>query len=62
MGCPRPAAFNDELVKKVYEVAGKGEPPVGHLFVRQEFGRVFDAPGDLQESRDAARHTCLYGA
>jgi hypothetical protein len=31
-------------VKKVYEVAGKGEPPVGHLFVRQEFGRVFDGP------------------
>jgi hypothetical protein len=37
-------AFNEELVKKVYEVAGHKEPPVGHLFVRQEFGRVFDAP------------------
>ncbi len=36
--------FNEELVKKVYEVAGKGEPPVGHLFVRQEFGRLFDGP------------------
>ena len=41
---PETGAFNDELVKKVYEVAGKEEPPVGHLFVRQEFGRVFDAP------------------
>ena len=43
-GMPETGAFNDELVKKVYEVAGKGEPPVGHLFVRQEFGRVFDGP------------------
>jgi peptidoglycan hydrolase-like protein with peptidoglycan-binding domain len=36
--------FNEELVRKVYAVAGKGEPPVGHLFVRQEFGRLFDGP------------------
>lgn len=43
-GMPETGAFTDDLVKKVYEVAGKGEPPAGHLFVRQEFGRVFDAP------------------
>jgi peptidoglycan hydrolase-like protein with peptidoglycan-binding domain len=43
-GMPETGAFSDELVNKVYAVAGKGEPPVGHLFVRQEFGRVFDAP------------------
>lgn len=43
-GLPETGMFNAELVKKVYEVAGKGEPPVGHLWVRQEFGRVFDAP------------------
>ena len=43
-GLPETGAFTDDLVKKVYEVAGKGEPPAGHLFVRQEFGRVFDAP------------------
>jgi peptidoglycan hydrolase-like protein with peptidoglycan-binding domain len=43
-GMPETGAFTDALVKKIYEVAGKGEPPVGHLFVRQEFGRVFDAP------------------
>jgi hypothetical protein len=40
-------AFTDDLVKKVYEVAGKGEPPVGHIFVRQEYARVFDAPVGL---------------
>lgn len=40
-------AFTDDLVKNVYQVAGKGEPPMGHIFVRQEYGRVFDAPVDL---------------
>ncbi len=46
---PETGAFTDELVKKVYEVAGKGEPPAGHLFVRQEFGRVFDAPVSFRD-------------
>lgn len=45
---PETGAFTDDLVKKVYEVAGKGEPPLGHIFVRQEFGRVFDAPVGLK--------------
>jgi len=48
-GLPETGAFTDELVKKVYEVAGKGEPPAGHLFVRQEFGRVFDAPVSFRD-------------
>jgi peptidoglycan hydrolase-like protein with peptidoglycan-binding domain len=43
-GMPETGAFTDALVKKVYEVSGKGEPPAGQLFVRQEFGRVFEAP------------------
>jgi peptidoglycan hydrolase-like protein with peptidoglycan-binding domain len=37
-------SFTDELVKKVYEIGGKNEPPIGHLFVRQEFARLFDVP------------------
>jgi lipoprotein-anchoring transpeptidase ErfK/SrfK/peptidoglycan hydrolase-like protein with peptidoglycan-binding domain len=37
-------AFTDTLMKKIYEVAGKKEPPEGHLFVRQEFRSVFDIP------------------
>jgi hypothetical protein len=48
-GMPETGAFTDELVNKVYAVAGKGEPPVGHLFVRQEFGRVFDAPISIRD-------------
>jgi peptidoglycan hydrolase-like protein with peptidoglycan-binding domain len=49
-GLPETGAMNDELVKKVYETAGKGEPPAGHLYVRQEFGRVFDVPVSFKDS------------
>jgi peptidoglycan hydrolase-like protein with peptidoglycan-binding domain len=48
-GLPETGAFTDELVAKVYAVAGKGEPPAGHLFVRQEFGSVFDAPVSFKD-------------
>jgi lipoprotein-anchoring transpeptidase ErfK/SrfK/peptidoglycan hydrolase-like protein with peptidoglycan-binding domain len=43
-GMPETGALTDDVIKKVYEVAGKGEPPLGHIYVRQELGRVFDAP------------------
>lgn len=43
-GLPPTGSFTDELVKKVYEIGGKNEPPIGHLFVRQEFARLFDVP------------------
>ena len=43
-GLPENGAFNDELVSKVYEVAGRSTPPEGHLFVRQGFSRLFDVP------------------
>jgi lipoprotein-anchoring transpeptidase ErfK/SrfK len=43
-GMRETGVFNDEFVKKVYEIAGKGEPPDGHLFVRQDLDYVFDAP------------------
>jgi peptidoglycan hydrolase-like protein with peptidoglycan-binding domain len=36
--------FNDELAKEIYRVAGKAEPPEGHLFVRQNFRPLFDVP------------------
>ena len=61
-GMRETGAINDELVKKVYEVAGKGEPPAGHLYVRQEFDDVFDTAGQLPQCGPAARHPCLYGA
>ena len=42
--------FTDDFAKKVYEVAGKEEPAEGHLFVRQDFRRVFDVPVVLRRS------------
>lgn len=41
---PQTGAATDDLIKKVYAVAGKDQPPTGHLFVRQEFDAVFDTP------------------
>jgi peptidoglycan hydrolase-like protein with peptidoglycan-binding domain len=34
--------FDSTLAKQVYKIAGKEEPPEGHLFVRQQFRPVFD--------------------
>lgn len=48
-GLPETGAVSEELISKVYEVAGKGQPPVGHLFVRQEFGKLFDAPVNFKD-------------
>jgi peptidoglycan hydrolase-like protein with peptidoglycan-binding domain len=42
-------AFTDDLVKKVYEVAGQREPPAGHLWVRQDLSRMFDTPITLKD-------------
>ena len=43
-GLTETGALNDDVVKKIYEVAGKPLPPEGQLFVRQGFSRVFDTP------------------
>lgn len=48
-GLPETGAVSEELIRKVYEVAGKGQPPAGHLYVRQEFGKVFDAPVNFRD-------------
>jgi hypothetical protein len=58
---PETGSFTDELVKKVYAVSGKGEPPAGHLFVRQEFGRLFDLPVGFKNS-DQPLGTHVYTA
>jgi len=51
-GLPPNGAFSEELAKKLYAVAGKEQPPVGHLFVRQEFARVFDAPVNFRNPEE----------
>jgi hypothetical protein len=51
-GMRETGALNDELVKKAYEVAGKGEPPAGHLYVRQEFAYVFDTAVSFRNAEE----------
>lgn len=41
---PQTGALSSEFVKKIHEVAGKAEPPAGHLFVRQDYRPVLDIP------------------
>jgi uncharacterized protein YjbI with pentapeptide repeats/lipoprotein-anchoring transpeptidase ErfK/SrfK len=60
-GLTETGALNDDLVKKVYAAAGEPEPPGGHLFVRQGFNRVFDAPIALRQPSQALG-THLYTA
>ena len=48
-GLTETGALNGDLVKNVYAAAGKPESPEGHIFVRQGFNRVFDAPIPLQQ-------------
>lgn len=35
---------SDELIAALYRAAGEGEPPTGHLYVRQNFRPLLDAP------------------
>ncbi|MEE9588914.1 MAG: pentapeptide repeat-containing protein [Hyphomicrobiaceae bacterium] len=41
--------FSEDVAKAVYQAAGKADPPPGHLFVRQDFRRVFDLPVDFRK-------------
>ncbi len=41
--------ISDELIEKLYEVAGKDMPTNGRLYVRQDFKPVFDAPVVIQD-------------
>ncbi len=60
-GMAETGTFDDDLVKKVYEKAGKNEPPAGHLFVRQAYGWLFDVPVDFRDP-DAPLGTHVYTA
>ncbi len=41
------------LMKAVYAVAGKGEPPNGEIMVRQNFKPLFEAPAVIAEPQEA---------
>jgi peptidoglycan hydrolase-like protein with peptidoglycan-binding domain len=42
-----------DLMKAVYAVAGKGEPPNGEVMVRQAFKPVFEAPAVIADPKEA---------
>lgn len=48
-GMEETGTFDEELVRKIYAKAGKSEPPVGHLYVRQAYNHVFDTPVDFRD-------------
>ncbi len=37
-------AFSEELLATLHRFAGKGEVPTGHIYVRQDYIDIFDAP------------------
>jgi len=43
-GLSKTGAMSEALVDELYRAAGKGKPPTGHLYVRQDFAPVFDVP------------------
>lgn len=42
-----------ELMKAVYSIAGKGEPPNGEVLVRQDFKSLFQAPVIIADPQEA---------
>jgi peptidoglycan hydrolase-like protein with peptidoglycan-binding domain len=42
-----------DLMKAVYTIAGKGEPPNGEILVRQSFKQLFQAPAVIAEPQEA---------
>jgi lipoprotein-anchoring transpeptidase ErfK/SrfK len=48
-GLPVTGAFTDDVVKKVFQIAGKAESPEGRLFVRQKYREVFSGPITLRD-------------
>lgn len=46
---PETGALTEDVIEKIYEVAGKTEPPEGQLFVRQKFASVFSTPVSIAD-------------
>lgn len=48
-GLEETGAFSKELLDALYAAAGEEKPPAGHLYVRQDFKEVFNAPVHLAD-------------
>lgn len=52
-GLTQTGAMSAELVRGIYEASGKGVPPMGHIYVRQNFRDVLDAPIGIDDPEKA---------
>lgn len=48
---PRDGLVTDELIAGLYKAAGKPAPANGHIYVRQKFKQLFDAPATILEPK-----------
>ncbi len=55
-GLPQTRAMSEDLVVRLYAVAGKGPVPAGHLYVRQDFKPVFDLPVVIADAQTPTGH------
>lgn len=51
-GLQSTGAMSMDLVKELYRASRKGKPPTGHIYVRQNFAPVFDAPIAIARTED----------
>lgn len=49
VGMKRTGTVSKELLAELYRIAGKGEPAMGHLYVRRNFKPVYDAPVTIRD-------------
>lgn len=61
VGLPTTGAQSDELIEMLYHATGVAEPVNGHIYVRQGFKPLFDAPIRLREA-EAPLGTHLFTA
>lgn len=50
-GLPRDGLVTDELIAGLYKANGKPAPENGHIYVRQNFKQLFDAPATILEPK-----------
>jgi L,D-transpeptidase catalytic domain/Putative peptidoglycan binding domain len=60
-GLPVTGAITDDLLKKVFQIVGKEEPPEGAPFCETEIPRSVLGTHNFPRSTAAARHTPFYG-
>jgi len=49
VGMVASGVISDQLIEALYKSAGKGEVHQGHIYVRQDFKALFDAPTTIRE-------------